>query len=250
MFEDKSFLITGGTTGIGRAFTDLFISEGAAKVYVCDLSQKNIDNLRDAYPGNSILHCFKVDVSITEEIEEMFQAIADDFGGVDVLINNAGININALIEDMDLETFEKVMKVNVSGPFLCSKLAIAQMRKRGWGRIINLTSPSGNTGGAYSNGQIAYGASKAALICMTKSLARETAIQNITVNGISPGVVPSNITNSWPDELREKLLSRIPMHSFGSPKHIANMASYLCSEKGAYITGQIYHVDGGMWMLE
>lgn len=249
MFKGKTVLVTGGTSGIGLAFTNLFLQENADKVFVCDVSQDHIDSLVQENRGDR-LHCILADVSSKADVIRMFGKIKEISGKLDILINNAGINLNALIENMELETFEKVMRVNVSGPFLCSKYALEMMRMQGWGRIINLTSPSGNTGGAYSNGQIAYAASKAALICMTKSLARETAIQNITVNGISPGVVPSFITNSWTDELRENLLDKIPMHQFGEPVDIANMAAYLCSDKGSYITGQIYHVDGGMWMLE
>ncbi len=249
MFSNKTVCVTGGANGIGLAFTRRFLADHAT-VYVCDVNQANLDKLPELVENPQNLHCVRADVSEVEDMRRFFDRMEQENGGVDILINNAGINLNALIEDMEPETFDKVIKVNVRGAFLCSKYAIEQMRKKGWGRIINLTSPSGNTGGAYSNGQIAYGASKAALICMTKSLARETARQSITVNGVSPGVVPSNITNSWEPELRESLLSKIPMHRFGDPTDIANMAAYLCSDEGWYITGQVYHVDGGMWMLE
>ena len=249
MFHNKTVFVTGGSNGIGLSFTKLFLRE-RANVFVLDINQNYLDRLPGLVEHPENLSTVQGDVGSEKDVEAVFEAMDAQYGGCDILVNNAGININRLIEDMTPEIFDKVMRVNVRGPFLCSRAAIAQMRRKGWGRIINLTSPSGNTGGAYSNGQIAYGASKGALITMTKSLARETARQNITVNGISPGVVPSDIVNSWTEEFREDLLSKIAMHQFGNPDDIANMAQYLCSDKGWYITGQVYHVDGGMWMLE
>ena len=186
---------------------------------------------------------YQGDVSDFDVAKEMITSVKKEFGSIDILVNNAGITKDNLIMRMSEEEFDKVIEVNLKGAFNCMKHVSRIMLKQKSGHIINMSSVSGVMGNA---GQVNYSASKAGIIGMTKSAARELASRGITVNGIAPGFVDTEMTQVLSDEVKEAATKQIPLGRFGKPEDIANMAAYLASEKAAYITGQIISVDGGM----
>ena len=185
----------------------------------------------------------QADVSTAEGCKKLFEEAGNAFGRVDILVNNAGITRDNLILRMSEADFDAVLDANLKGAFLCCKEAARRMVRQRWGRIINLSSVVALRGNA---GQTNYAASKAGLIGLTKSLARELASRNVTVNAVAPGFIETDMTEVLSDKVKEASVSQIPLGHFGKPEDVANLAAFLASEAAAYITGQVIHCDGGM----
>ncbi|MCK9267848.1 MAG: 3-oxoacyl-[acyl-carrier-protein] reductase [Alkaliphilus sp.] len=187
----------------------------------------------------------RANISKAEEVNSMFDKIKEDFDVIDILINNAGITRDSLFIGMKEKDWDEVIEVNLKGMFLCTKAVIRKMLRQRYGRIVNISSVVGVIG---NPGQANYCASKAGVIGFTKSLAREVASRNITVNAIAPGFIKTDMTDALPEDIKESVMGTIPMGRYGNPEDIANIAVFLSSDKAGYITGQIIHIDGGMAM--
>ena len=240
-FKNKKILITGASGGIGKALVKKFVSlEGnvlgtGTKTEKLDLIKKNNPNIKVK----------KFDISDHSRIEEFIENVTLELGGLDILINNAGINVDNLSLRMKDEEWKKVIDVNLTSTFLLSKYAIKKMLKNKFGRIVNITSVVGHTG---NSGQSNYSAAKAGLIGMSKSLALEYAKKNITINCVSPGFIISDMTMNIAEKVKIYLTSRIPMGKLGTGEDVSNCVAFLSSELASYITGETIHVNGGMYM--
>ena len=240
-FKDKKILITGATGGIGKALVKKFVSlEG--NVLATGTKTEKLNALKKEFPNISIL---KFDISDHSKIEEFIENTSSQLSGLDVLINNAGINMDNLSLRMKNEEWKKVIDVNLGATFFLCKYAIKKMLKNKYGRIVNITSIVGHTGNL---GQANYAASKAAIIGMSKSLAIEYAKKNITINCVSPGFIQSNMTDKIVESIKAVLTSRIPMSKLGTGEDVSNTVAFLSSDAASYITGQTLHVNGGMYM--
>ncbi len=242
----KIALITGSGQGIGRATAQRLAQAGA------DIVINYRSNVNAAEDTRAIIEgmgrrcvAIQADVSQEEEVTRLFTQATTALGPITILVNNAGTTRDKLILQMSLADFEHVMDANLRSTFLCTKAALRTMMKARWGRIVNVASIAGLLGPA---GQANYGASKAAIIALTLSTAREMASRNITANAIAPGFVPTELTSTVNDQQRKFMLDSTPLGRFGTPDEIAAAISFLCSPDAAYITGQILCVDGGLSM--
>ncbi len=243
-FEGKTVLVTGAGRGIGRAVAVAFATEGANVVINYagrEDSAKETQAMCEAKGAVAI--CVKADVSKAEECAELFAKAKEAFGEVSVLVNNAGITRDKLLIGLNEDDFMSVLEVNLKGTYLCTKLAVKDMMKNRYGRIINLSSVVGVHGNA---GQSNYAASKAGVIGFTKSVAKEFASRNITVNAVAPGMIETDMTDAIPDAMHEAMLNRIPVKRIGKPEDIAAGVLFLASEEASYITGQVLTIDGGL----
>ncbi len=240
-FKGKKILITGATGGIGGALVKKFVSlEGT--VMATGTNSEKLDNLKKDFPNINIL---KFDISDHKKIEEFIENASSQLTGLDVLINNAGINKDNLSLRMNEEEWKNVIDVNLGSTFLMCKYAIKKMLKNKYGRVVNITSVVGHTGNL---GQSNYAASKAGIIGMSKSLAIEYAKKNITINCVSPGFIKSKMTDNIVESVKAVLTSRIPMAKLGSGEDVSNTVAFLSSDAASYITGETIHVNGGMYM--
>ncbi len=240
-FKNKKILVTGATGGIGNALVKKFISlEG--KVLATGTKNEKLENLKKEFPNISIL---KFDISEHSKIEEFVENVSSQLSGLDILINNAGINMDNLSLRMKDEEWKKVIDVNLGSTFLLCKHSIKKMLKNKYGRIVNITSIVGHTGNI---GQSNYAASKAGIIGMTKSLAIEYAKKNITLNCVSPGFIQTTMTEKIVENIKAALISKIPMSKLGTGEDVANTVAFLSSDAASYITGETIHVNGGMYM--
>ena len=240
-FKDRKILITGATGAIGNALVKKFVSlEG--KVLATGTKTEKLETLKKEFPNISVL---KFDISEHSKIEEFIENVSSQLVGLDVLVNNAGINMDNLSLRMKDEEWKKVIDVNLSSTFLFCKYGIKKMLKNKYGRVVNITSVVGHTGNL---GQSNYAASKAGIIGMSKSLAIEYAKKNITINCVSPGFIQSNMTDKIVESIKAVLTSRIPMSKLGSGEDVSNTVAFLSSDAASYVTGQTIHVNGGMYM--
>ena len=240
-FKGKKILITGATGGIGGALVKKFSSlEG--NVLATGTNTEKLDNLKKNFPNINIL---KFDIADHSKIEEFIENVSSQLTGLDVLINNAGINKDNLSLRMNELEWKKVIDINLGSTFLMCKYGIKKMLKNKYGRIVNITSVVGHTGNL---GQSNYSASKAGIIGMSKSLAIEYAKKNITVNCVSPGFIISDMTTNLPEKVKLFLTSRIPMGKLGTGEDVSNCVAFLSSESASYVTGETIHVNGGMYM--
>jgi 3-oxoacyl-[acyl-carrier protein] reductase len=239
-------VVTGGGRGIGKAVALSFAAEGA-KVAVVSRTEANAQSVADLinaeHPGAA--RAYAVDVADSVATGEMGKQVLADFGHVDILVNNAGVTRDGLLLRMSDEDWDVVLNTNLKGAFNLVKAFQRSLLKRGGARIINVASVIGLIGNA---GQANYAASKAGLIGFTKSVAREFAGRSVTVNAIAPGFIETDMTDVLNDQLKEGVLSKIPLGSFGQAQDIAAAALFLASEDSRYITGQVLAVDGGMVM--
>ena len=244
MLKGKIALVTGAAKGIGRAIALELAKEGASVVVNYNGSREKAEavaeEIRSLGSESSICQC---DVADTGAVLAMIKEVTEQYGRLDILVNNAGITRDNLIMKMTEEDFDAVIQANLKGCFNTIKAVSRQMLKQRSGRIINITSVSGILGNA---GQANYAASKAGVIGLTKTMARELASRGITVNAVAPGFVDTDMTQVLPESVKEAATAQIPLGRFGKPEDIAHMVTYLASEKAAYITGQIISVDGGM----
>ena len=240
-FKNKNILITGASGGIGKELVKKFVSLGA-NVLGSGTKTEKLELIKKQYPNIKVK---KFDINNHSEIEEFMDSVSLELGGLDVLINNAGINIDNLSIRMKVEEWKKVIDVNLTSTFLLSKYAIKKMLKNKFGRIVNITSVVGHVGNL---GQPNYSASKAGIIGMSKSLAIEYAKKNITVNCVSPGFIVSDMTMNIAEKVKLYLTSRIPMGKLGTGEDVSNCVAFLSSDQASYITGETLHVNGGMYM--
>ena len=240
-FKNKNILITGASGGIGNELVKKFVSLGG-NVFGSGTKAEKLDQIKKKYPTTKVK---KFDMVEHSRIEEFIENASLELGGLDILINNAGTNMDNLSLRMKEEEWKKVIDVNLTSTFLLSKYAIKKMLKNKFGRIVNITSVVGHTGNL---GQSNYSASKAGIIGMSKSFATEYAKKNITVNCVSPGFIVSDMTMNIAEKVKLYLTSRIPMGKFGTGEDVSNCVAFLASDQASYITGETIHVNGGMYM--
>jgi 3-oxoacyl-[acyl-carrier protein] reductase len=244
-FKDKIALITGGARGIGREIALALAKEGA-HIAIFDVNTEEALKVQSEIEsqGRQFM-AFKVDVTDYRQVEESVNKILDKFKRVDILVNNAGITRDALLLRMTDSDWDAVINVNLKGTFNCTKCISKVMIKQTYGKIVNIASIIGIIGNA---GQANYSASKAGIIALTKTAAKELAKRNINVNAVAPGFIATDMTAKLPDDIKVKMLSAIPLSRLGEPADVAALCLFLASEESSYITGQVVVVDGGMVM--
>ncbi|ABA88684.1 3-oxoacyl-(acyl carrier protein) reductase [Syntrophotalea carbinolica DSM 2380] len=245
MMKDKVVVVTGASRGIGRAMAVKMAACGA-KIVVSARSADALVALVDeikAQGGDAV--SVPADIARTDDVARLFEVAVEAFGRVDVLVNNAGITRDNLLVRMKDADWDAVLDTNLKGAFLCTRAAAKIMGKQRVGRIINISSVVGEMGNA---GQANYCASKAGLIGMTKSVARELAKRNVTVNAVTPGFIVTEMTDVLSEKVKESLLGQIPLGRFGEAEDIVSAVMFLASDQAAYITGQVLGVNGGMYM--
>ena len=240
-FKNKKILITGASGGIGKSLVKKFVALEGSVVGTGTKTEK-LDIIKKQFPGIKVK---KFDISDHSRIEEFIEDVSLELGGLDILINNAGTNIDNLSLRMKDEEWKKVVDINLTSTFLLAKHSIKKMLKSKFGRVVNITSVVGHTGNV---GQTNYAASKAGIIGMSKRLAIEYAKKNITVNCVSPGFIVSDMTMNIAEKVKLYLTSRIPMGRLGNGEDVSNCVAFLSSEQASYITGETMHVNGGMYM--
>ena len=240
-FKDKKILITGATGGIGKEMVKKFVSLDG-DVLATGTKVENLENLKKEFPNIKTL---KFDISDHDKIEEFIENANSELKGLDVLVNNAGKNMDNLSLRMKIDEWKKIIDINLTSTFLLSKNAIKKMLKNKYGKIVNITSIVGHTGNL---GQSNYSASKAGIIGMSKSLAIEYAKKNININCVSPGFIQSKMTDNIAENIKTMLTSKIPMSKLGTGDDVANTVAFLASDAASYITGETIHVNGGMYM--
>ncbi|EJT5934163.1 3-oxoacyl-[acyl-carrier-protein] reductase [Clostridium perfringens] len=246
MLKDKVAIVTGGTRGIGRAIALKLADHGANIVINYRNSDKEAEELKAILEGKGVkVLTVKCDISNFEDSKNLMYKCKEVFGKIDILVNNAGITKDTLIMRMKEEDFDNVIDVNLKGTFNCAKHASAIMLKQRFGKIINMTSVVGIAGNA---GQVNYAASKAGVIGLTKSLAKELGSRGITVNAVAPGFINTDMTASLSEKVKEEASKNIPLKRLGDPEDVANLVGFLASDAANYITGQVINVDGGMVM--
>ena len=241
----KIAVVTGGAQGIGQAIATTLAQEGA-DVVVADLNanrcQETVDRVQQL--GRKAM-AVSVNVGDWDQVKGMIDHVLKEWERIDILVNNAGITRDGLLMRMKEEDWQSVLQVNLTGTFFCAKAVLPTMSKQRNGRIVNIASIVGAIGNI---GQANYAASKAAVIGLTKTVAREYASRNITVNAVAPGFIDTAMTQDLSADTKESLLNQIPLKRLGQPSDVADAVSFLCSEKAGYITGHVLHVNGGMHM--
>jgi 3-oxoacyl-[acyl-carrier protein] reductase len=240
--ENKKIIITGATGGIGNSIVKR-LSDAGAKILATGTRLEKLEELKSKFKNTDIL---KFDISKGDEIEEFIENATKQLGGgLDCLINNAGITQDNLAIRMNIDEWKKVIDINLTSTFLLSKFAVKKMLKNKYGKIINITSVVGHTGNL---GQANYTASKAGIVAMSKSLAIEYAKKNININCISPGFIKTEMTDKIEEKFKEAIISKIPSSRLGEPEDVANAVLFLASDQSNYINGETIHVNGGMYM--
>jgi 3-oxoacyl-[acyl-carrier protein] reductase len=242
LFENKVVMVTGGAAGIGRATATGFVKEGA-KVAICDVNPEAGKTTAESLGPEATFQ--QVDVSDNKSVNDWVENVVSQYGQIDVLVNNAGITRDGLIMRMKEADWDAVLNVNLKSAFNCIKAVSKTMVKQRSGRIINLASVVAVSG---NPGQANYVASKAGIIGLTKSVAKELASRTITVNAVAPGFIETDMTASLADKAREAMVSQIPLGRAGTARDIAAAVMFLASDHAAYITGQVIHINGGMYM--
>jgi len=243
--EGRVAVVTGGAQGIGRAIA-LNLAEGGASVVLTDMRAAKLDEVVkeiEGKGGKALAFC--VDVTDLEAVQKMVERILEAWGKVDVLVNNAGITRDSLVMRMKIEDWQAVLKTNLDGAFYCIRAVLPSMVRQRYGRILNIASVVAQAGNA---GQANYISSKAGIIGLTKAVAAEVARRNITVNAVAPGFIATAMTENLPPEVKERMLSLIPMGRMGTDAEIAAGVRFLVSDEARYITGHVLNINGGMFM--
>jgi len=244
-FTGKKALVTGSGGGIGKSIA-LLLAEMGADIVVNDVSIENAQQTaREIISKGQKTIVSNANVVNDTQVKDMFESIASEFGRIDILVNNAGITKDSLLMDMREDQWDQVMDVNLKGVFLCCRYAAKMMSDQQYGKIINISSASGQVGNI---GQVNYAASKGGVIAITKTLAKELARYNITVNAVAPGFIRTPMTQTVPEKVVNYLIGQIPLKRMGEPLEIANAVAFLASDNSAYITGQVLSVNGGMYV--
>lgn len=246
MLNGKCAIVTGASRGIGRAIALKLASLGASIVVNYRSNEEEaLEVQKEIKELGSEAIVIQGDISKLEDVENLVNKAKEHFGKIDIMVNNAGITKDTLILRMKEEDFDKVIDVNLKGVFNCLKSISPVMLKQKSGKIINISSVVGISGNA---GQVNYAASKAGVIGMTKSLAKELGARGINVNAVAPGFIETSMTSELGDKYKEEAKKNIPLKRFGKPEDVAEVAAFLASESSNYVTGQVIHVDGGMLM--
>jgi len=240
--NNKVALVTGGARGIGRAICRSLANDGFKIAINYNNSEKEATSLKDELSAIAEVEAFKCDVSDSNSVKEMFAEISRTLGNVNVLVNNAGIAEQALFTDITDEMWQRMINTNLSGAFYCSREALKNMINEKNGVIINIASMWGEVGASM---EVHYSTAKAGLIGMTKALAKEVGLSGVRVNAVSPGVVLTDMMNSFSEEDKEILKEETPLNTLGTPEDIADAVSFLVSDKARFITGQVLSVNGG-----
>ena len=246
LLEKKTAIVTGGSRGIGRAICVALAKEGA-NIVTCyakgaAAAEETVAMCRE-YGVQAV--AVQADVAVPGEVEALFAEALKITGTIEILINNAGITRDGLLLRMSDDDFNQVIDTNLRGAFYCMRAASKLMMKKRYGRIVTISSVVGVSGNA---GQVNYAASKAGVIGMTKSLAKELGSRNVTANAVAPGFITTDMTEGLPDAVKEQMAKEIPLSRMGRPEDVADAVTFLVSDKASYITGQVLHVDGGMVM--
>lgn len=242
--EDRTCLVTGASRGIGRGIATELGEQGADVIVNYRSSEAEAHEVKeeiDEGPGEAVLA--QADVSDLDEVEAMYDAVHEEFGGIDVLVNNAGITVDTKFEDMTREDWDRVMEVNLGGVFNCTKVCFDDIRAAEEGRLINVSSVVGQQG---NYGQANYATTKSGLFGFTRTLALELASEGSTANCVAPGFVDTGMLEIVPDRVREKIRRRIPLDRFATPEDVAGIVRFVASDDSSYMTGQILAVNGGM----
>jgi 3-oxoacyl-[acyl-carrier protein] reductase len=242
--KDKVAIITGAGRGIGKAIAERLGKDGV-KICIAASSDEIFKTKEELSEKGYIVEAFKVDIKNSQSVDDMFNKVIESFGRIDILINNAGITRDTLIMRMSEQDWDDVLDVNLKGSFLCTKVASKYMMKQKSGKIINITSVVGVMGNA---GQTNYSSSKAGMIGLTKSVAKELASRGITCNAIAPGFIDTKMTDNISENVKENYINAIPLKRFGTPEEVAATVAFLSSSDANYITGQVIHIDGGLVM--
>jgi 3-oxoacyl-[acyl-carrier protein] reductase len=246
MLKEKVAVVTGSSRGIGKAVALKLASMGATVIVNYagskDKAESVVQEIKDMGQNAKAIAC---DVSDFQMCKDFIEDVQKRFGRIDILVNNAGITRDSLAMVMKEEDFDAVIATNLKGTFNCIRFVSRIMMKQKSGKIINVSSVSGVTGNA---GQVNYSAAKAGVIGITKSMARELASRNIQVNAIAPGFIETDMTNTLSEKVKEQAVLQIPLGRFGKPEEVANLTAFLASDNSNYITGQVFHIDGGMVM--
>lgn len=239
--KNKKVIITGATGGIGNSLVEKFNNFGS-KIVATGTNEEKLNSLKKIYP-NIIVEKFKLNEH--DKIENFIEIINEKLGGLDILINNAGITLDNLSIRLKEENWKKVLDINLTSSFLMCKYAIKKMLKKKYGKIINITSIVGHTGNL---GQANYAASKAGIVAFSKSLALEYAKKNININCVSPGFIKTDMTDKISEEFKKNLINKIPAGELGTGEDVSNCVAFLASDFAKYINGETIHVNGGMYM--
>lgn len=241
-FQDKVVLVTGGAAGIGLSTAEAFAAEGA-KLAICDVNPEAGEEAVKSLGADASF--YKVDVADSQSVSGWMDQVSERYGQIDVLVNNAGITRDGLVMRLKEADWDLVIDINLKGTFNCIKSVSKVMMKQRSGRIVNVASVVGVMG---NPGQANYVASKAGVIGLTKTVARELAPRGITVNAIAPGFIETDMTAVLSDKVKDAMLATIPLGRAGSPKDVADVVTFLSSDAASYLTGQVLHVSGGMYM--
>jgi len=243
--EGRVAIVTGSAQGIGRAIA-LNLAEGGARIALTDMQRSKLDEVVNEVEGKGVKAMgFCVDVTDLEAVQAMVDQTLETWSKVDILVNNAGITRDSLVMRMKKEDWEAVLRTNLNGAFYCIRGVLPSMVRQRYGRIINIASVVAQAGNV---GQANYISSKAGIIGLTKAVAAEVARRNITVNAVAPGFIATSMTENLPPEVKEKMLSLIPMGRMGTDSEIATGVRFLASEEARYITGHVLNINGGMFM--
>ena len=239
--KDRVVIITGAAAGIGYAAAKEFLLEGAS-VNICDINKEKVFSAVEELKNYGTVRGYNVDISQKEQVEEMVDKVKGEFGRIDALVNNAGITSDSQFYKMTEEQFDRVLNVNLKGVYNFNKAVVPVMMEQKYGKIVNVSSVSAYNG---NFGQSNYAASKAAIMGMTRVMAKELGKHGITVNSVAPGSIMTDMYAAVPEEIKEKKLKAIPLRRFGDPSEVGKLFAFLASDESSYVTAQNITIDGG-----